>query len=339
MATPTIRSRWSALAALLLASSVATSAAADPLEIRIGWTNTPATLSPLLFQKTDFLRHYGKSYTVSLRQFTGSTPLLAALKSGNLDMGAVSFSNIGNAVIQQKMEDLRIVADGNQGGVEGYASVDFYVRNDSSIPTVADLKGKTVASNAAGGASDFGLRAMLHRQGLKPGGDYRLVHAPYPQLGAMLLDGKVDLVALPAPYTYEPKFKASAHVLFSVTDVLGPTQQLVTASTRGFLELNRAVVQDFFEDYLIALRRLLDPAHRDDAIRILALVTKLPEQRFSSWAFTKDDFYHDPLARPNIPALKKNLAALKDMDLLPEALDPEPYVDLSFIEEAARRLR
>jgi hypothetical protein len=37
---------------------------AEPLKIRIGWANTPATISPLLFQKTDIMRHYGKTYTV-----------------------------------------------------------------------------------------------------------------------------------------------------------------------------------------------------------------------------------------------------------------------------------
>jgi NitT/TauT family transport system substrate-binding protein len=334
----TLRSRiLAAIVALMIHG--ATAAESEPLNIRVGWTNTPATLSPLLFQNTAILRHYGTSYVVELRRFTGSTPLLAALKAGDLDIGAVSFSNVGAAVIKQGMADFRIVADGNQGGIEGYASVEFYVRNNSGIKTVADLKGKTVASNAAGGASDFGLRAMLHKQGFENGRDYTLVHAPYPQLGGMLLDGKVDLASLPAPFTYEPKFKAGAHILFTVKDALGPTQQLVTASRRGFLEANRPAVQDFFEDYLIALRWLLDPANRGAAIKILADVTKLPEQRFAGWAFTKDDFYHDPQGRPNIPALKRNLAALKDIGLMPVALDPEPYVDLSLITEAARRLK
>jgi hypothetical protein len=31
--------------------------AAEPLKFRIGWANTPATISPLLFQKTDIMRH------------------------------------------------------------------------------------------------------------------------------------------------------------------------------------------------------------------------------------------------------------------------------------------
>ena len=143
---------------------------------------------------------------------------------------------------------------------------------------------------------------------------------------------------MPAPFTYDPVFKANAHILFTLKEGLGPVQQLVTAARRDFLERNRAAVTDFFEDYLIALHWFLDPANRNEAIGILAAFTKLPPEQFASWAFTKDDFYHDPQARPNIPALKQNLATLHELGFLPAALDPTPYVDLSFIEAAARRI-
>jgi len=80
--------------------------AAEPLRIRIGWANTPATISPLLFQKTDIMRHYGKSYTVEPIRFAGTTPAVAALMAGELDIGSVSFSNVGAAILQQGMDDL-----------------------------------------------------------------------------------------------------------------------------------------------------------------------------------------------------------------------------------------
>ncbi len=313
--------------------------AADTLKIRIGWANTPATISPLLFQKTDLMRNYGKTYVVEAIRYAGSTPALAALRSGNLDIGSVSFSNVAAAILNQGTHDLRIIADGNQGGVEGYNSVEFFVRNDSGIKTVADLKGKVVASNAVGGAADFGLRAMLHRHGLQDKRDVTIVEAPYPTLGKRLLDREVALTALAPPFTYEPAIKANAHVLFTVKDAMGPTQQLVTGAMRGFLEKNRPVVIDFMEDFIMSLRWFLDPRNRSEAIKILARFTKLPEEQFASWVFTKDGYYHDPNARPNIPALTNNLATLKELGFVPIALDPTPYVDLSFVNEASRRLK
>jgi NitT/TauT family transport system substrate-binding protein len=313
--------------------------AAEPLKIRIGWANTPATISPLLFQKTDIMRHHGKSYIVEAVRYAGTTQALAALKSGDLDIGSVSFSNVGSAIVQQDMHDLRIIGDGNQGGVHGYTSVEFFVRNDSGIKTVADLKGKVVAANAFGGAADFGLRAMLHQHGLQDKRDVTIIEAPYPTLGKKLLDGEVALTALAPPFTYDPTIKANTHILFTVKDAMGPTQQLVTGAMRGFLEKSRPVVIDFMEDFIISLRWFLEPGNRNEAIKILARFTKLPEDQFASWVFTKDDYYHDPDARPNIPALTQNLASLKEMGFLPVALDPTPYVDLSFVDAAARRLK
>jgi sulfonate transport system substrate-binding protein len=313
--------------------------AAEPLKIRIGWANTPATISPLLFQKTDIMRHHGKSYIVEAIRYAGTTPALAALKAGNLEIGSVSFSNVGAAVVQQGMHDLRIIGDGNQGGVHGYASVEFFVRNDSGIESIADLKGKVVAANAFGGAADFGLRAMLHKHGLQDKRDVTIIESPYPTLGKKLLDREVVLTALAPPFTYDPAIKANTRILFTVKDAMGPTQQLVTGAMQGFLEKNRPVVVDFMEDFIISLRWFLNPANRNEAIKILARFTKLPEEQFASWVFTKDDYYHDPDARPNITALTQNLAALKEMGFLPVALDPTPYVDLSFVDEATRRLK
>ncbi len=328
------------LAALSAALALGAGAAcAEPLTIRAGWVNTPATMSPLLFQKRDILRHYGKVYVVEPVKFSGSTGVLKALHSGQLEIGAVSYSNIGAGIVQQGIADLRIVADGNQGGVDGYASVDFYVRNDSDIRSIADLKGRVLATNGLGGAADFGLRAMLHRNGLQDKRDVTIIASPFGTLAKLLLDGKVALVSLPAPFSYDPAVKAGARRLFSVKDGLGPTQQLATTAMRGFLEQNRSALHDFFEDYVIAMRWFTDPKNRSEAIAILAKVSNLPESRFASWAFTRDDFYRDPMARPNVAALKDNLATLREMGFLPVALDPGPYLDLSFIEEAARRLK
>jgi NitT/TauT family transport system substrate-binding protein len=326
-------------AGLMWAADCGLGHAAEPLKIRIGWANTPATISPLLFQKTDLMRHYGKSYIVEAIRYAGTTPALAALKAGDLEIGSVSFSNVGSAIVQQGMHDLRIIGDGNQGGVHGYTSVEFFVRNDSGIMTVADLKGKIVAANAFGGAADFGLRAMLHKHGLQDKRDVTIIEAPYPAIGKKLLDGEVALTALAPPFTYDPTVKANTRILFTVKDAMGPTQQLVTGAMQGFLEKNRPAVVDFMEDFIVSLRWFLNPANRDEAIKILARLTKLPEDQFSSWVFTKDDYYHDPDARPNIPALTQNLASLKEMGFLPVALDPTPYVDMSFVDEAAQRLK
>ena len=97
--------------------------------------------------------------------------------------------------------------------------------------------------------------------------------------------------------------------------------------------------RDFFEDYLRALRWFLDPAHRDEAVMIVASFTRAPRAMFDDYLFTADDYYRDPDARPNLAAVQKAMDALRAEGIIDIAIDARPYADPSFVEEAGRRLK
>ena len=75
---------------------------------------------------------------------------------------------------------MRVVADEFQDGVDDYYSEDYMVLKDGPIQKVEDLKGRVVATNAAGSAVD--VKAMLHKHGLEPNRDYTVVEAPLPAM-------------------------------------------------------------------------------------------------------------------------------------------------------------
>ena len=210
---------------------------------------------------------------------------------------------------------------------------------ESPIHTIEDLKGKTVASNGIGGATDMGIRALLRQHGLEDKRDYTVVEAQFPSMRAMLEQRKVDLVGVVPPFAYDPHFKESARVLFHMKDGLGTTQMIVIAARAEFLERNREVLNDFFEDFVRALHWYLDPAHREEAIGIVAGFTKQPKALFEGYLFTQADYYRDPDARPNLDAFQRNLDVQRELGFLPGPLDIRAHADLSFIEEAAKRLR
>jgi NitT/TauT family transport system substrate-binding protein len=81
----------------------------------------------------------------------------------------------------------------------------------------------------------------------------------------------------------------------------------------------------------------LDPAHRAEGIKIVAQFTKQPEADFSDWLFTKNDYYRDPDARPNLTALQNNIKLQKQVGLLNIDIDVAKYADLSLVDEAAKR--
>src|ERR1700712_5270142 len=116
----TMRWRIIAASALLLLLLVAGAARAEPLKIRVGWITVPTSLSPILFAKPELATHLGKSYTVEPIHFAGTSPMITALASGDLDIGEMAFASLGFAIQNAKLHDLRIIADEIQDGTEGH---------------------------------------------------------------------------------------------------------------------------------------------------------------------------------------------------------------------------
>lgn len=324
-----------AVAFLLLLAGAAR--AQEPLKVRAGWANAPSTMTPLIFVKKDILRHYGQSYVLEPIRFAGTSPEISALSANELDIATLAFSSFGAAVENAGLDDLRIVADSFQDGVDGYFSTTYLVRADSPIHSIEDLKGKVIAANGIGGAIDMAIRSMLRQHGLEDRRDYTLVEAPFASLNPMLLEQKADMVGGLPPFIYAQGFQDQTRVLFRMKDALGPTEMVLYAARKEFLDAHRAALEDFFEDWVRALHWYLDPEHHDEAVAIVAQFTKLPPERFRDWLFTKDDYYRDPDARPNLDALQRNIDTQRALGFLKAPLDVHQYADLSFVEEASRR--
>jgi sulfonate transport system substrate-binding protein len=235
------------------------------------------------------------------------------------------------------MDDLRVISDEIQDGVPGHGTNEFMVRNDGAITSVADLKGKVLATNAMGSAVDIAMRAMLRRSGLEANRDYTVVEAPFPAMRAMLAEKKADLISAVPPFSLDADLRAIAHTLFTQRDAFGVTQLTMWAARESFIQKNRAALVDFLEDTVRAIRWYIDPKNHDEAAAIVARLNKAPAARMD-WAFTSRDQYRDPNGMPNLTALQNNLKQQKEVGFLKEDIDVKKYADLSMVEEAAKRL-
>lgn len=327
----------SALAAALLGPAAVR--AADPLTIRHGFVSMTNVLSPVVFDNKEVLRHYGQSYVIEPIHFAGTTPQLQALASGDVDIVTFGNSTIIAAVQNARMEDIRIIADGFQDGVGDYFSSRFLVRNDSSITAIADLRGKVLVGNAIGGSLDVAMRAMLRQHHLEDKRDLTILEAEFAAMPSMLLDKKVDLIGEVPPFVYDPRLQAASHILFTMHDAIGPSEMIMLAARAGFLEKNRAALDDFFEDMLRGSRWFTDPAHREAAVQIVAAAAKQPPERLAAYIYTKADYYRDPTGRPNIAALRHDVETQMELGFFKPGFDIDKYLDLSFVEEAAKRLK
>ena len=309
----------------------------QPVKIRVGWVVVPASSAPLVLEKKDILKHYGRSYVAEATRFEGTPPVITALAAGQLDVGPLAFSSFGLAIENAHMDDLRVICDEVQDGVPGHGSNEFMVLNDGPVKTIADLKGKVLATNAMGSAVDIAMRAMLRRSGLEANKDYTIVEAPFPAMRAMLAERKADLVSAVPPFSLDPELRAMAHPLFTQKDAFGVTELTVWTARTGFIAQNRAALVDFLEDTIRAVRWYTDPKNHDEAVAIVARLVKAPPARVD-WAFGSRDQFRDPDCMPNLTALQNNLRQQKEVGFLKGDIDVKSYADLSLVEEAAKRL-
>ena len=312
--------------------------AADPVKIRVSWVAPISNWASIWLEKKDLAKHLGKSYTFEAVRFAGTPPMITALANNEVDIANLAYSTLPIAIQNANLDDLRIISDEFQDGVAGFYTNEYYVLKDGPIQKPADLKGKVVATNAAGSAIDVGSRAMLKKAGLEDKRDYTVIEAPFPTMRAMLAEKKADLIPAVLPFSLDPALKQISRPLFSSRDALGVSQFIMWTARKPFLDKNRAAMVDFMEDTLRIVRWFIDPKNHDEAVQIASRVTKQPPERFG-WLFTKQDYFRDNDMRPNLDALQANVNAVKDLGFVKANLDVKKYADLSIIEEAAKRLK
>jgi len=327
-----------ALAAGVLGLIAAGAASAAPVTIRMSWVAPLANWGSIILEKKDLAKHLGQSYTLETVRYPGTPQMIAAIANNELEVASLAYSSLAIAIENAGLDDLRVISDEFQDGVPGTFSQEYYVRKDSGIDKVEDLKGKVIGTNGGGSAVDVAERAMLKKHGLEDKRDYTMLEGPLPAMPQMLLEKKVDLIPAVLPFALNPKLRAEGKILFYQRDALGITQMIVLAARKPFIDAHRAAMLDFMEDLLRIVHWYLDPKNHDEVAKIASKITKAPPERFG-WLFTKDDDYRDPNMVPNLEALQRNADVTQDLGFVKQKVDIKAHADLSLIEEAAKRLK
>ena len=329
--------RLTVLAILALAAGLMAPAQAEPVKIRVGWIVAPASLVPIVFLKPELAKHLGKSYTFDPIHFASSTLQITAISQGEVDIAAFGYTSFPLAVQNGGMSDLRIIADEIQDGAPGYYSTPYFVRKDSGINKIEDMKGKVAATNGLGSGVDIAVRATLLKHGLEATRDYTVIEAPFPAHKAILKEKKADLVVGVLPFSYDPERNEFARPLFDTRSGTGPVALSFWAARKPFIDKNRAALVDLIEDYARVLRWLYDPANRAEAIGLVANYLKRPPAALESWLFTKKDFFRDMNAKADLKVVQSSVDKTKEAGFIKESIDVSKYADLSMVEEAAKR--
>ncbi|HEV8014791.1 MAG TPA: ABC transporter substrate-binding protein [Stellaceae bacterium] len=328
--------RAASLIALLWAAICA--AHADPVKLRVGWSDVPSSIMPILDRTPDLATHLGKTYNLDPIHFAGTAPMITALATGDLDIGEMAFGSFGLAIQNAHLTDIRVIADEMEDGVPGYLSIPYVVLKDGPVKTAADMKTRVAATNVVGSGTDIGMRAALRKAGLEDKRDYSEIEVPYASMKDALKQGRADLIATVHSTVLDPELQAIARPLLYLRDGMGVTAILFRVARAPFIAANRAALVDLFEDEDRALRWYLDPANHAKAVQIAAAFNKNSPAVYDSWLFTKSDIYRDPDNLPPLKALQSNLETQKAAGFLNIDIDVAKFADTSIVAEAAKRV-
>ena len=120
-----------------------------------------------------------------------------AIFSGSLDVTYIGPSPVLNAYAKSKGTDIRILAGAANGGSS------ILVRPQANIKTIADFKGKKIASPQFGNTQDVQIRALLTDNGFKitqTGGDATILPTQNADLLNLFQQGGIDAAWAPEPF-------------------------------------------------------------------------------------------------------------------------------------------
>ena len=169
--------------------------AQQPVKIRIAWVVPVANSPTILYEKPSILKHKGKSYEVELVRFQGTPPMITALAAKEVDIALFAYSSFALAVQNANMQDLRVIADEAQEGVDGTSP-----RRTRSSRMPRSIRSRT-SRVRFGLRRRRGCRRYRHagdaqdEQGLEDKRDYSVVEAGFPNMRAMLAEKKADLIS------------------------------------------------------------------------------------------------------------------------------------------------
>jgi NitT/TauT family transport system substrate-binding protein len=216
----------------------------------------------------DFCKQAG--IDLKFQTLGGGSAIVAAMKGGSLDLGAVGIVPALRA--RQGGLDLKFVAlasaesNHQEGGPQ-----DILLVKDAGIKTGRDLEGKTVAVNELRGVGQTWVSAWVAAAGADPG-KVKFQEFPPPGMVAAIAQGRADAAQVSEPFRSEGVKLGMTAIAFSqqLQDSIA-VAGIVT--TEKFLAENEELMKRFVEAF--ARSQEYATAHPDEVRKVLVKYTKL----------------------------------------------------------------
>lgn len=309
---------------IVLAAATADAAVGQPVTLRIGYGMAAEEPLWVLVAKPDLAKNHGKAYALDATRFTGSDKRSQAFEAGAIDLAASS----ANGVIFAAAEGVtaKMIASISRESPRGF-STSFYVKDDSPIKSVADLKGKIVGINGFYTSGHLWLKTALEKQGLAET-DVTITPVPFPAMQEALEAGKVDLGMFPQPFAALAEKQAKVRKIFDAKYGIPFEEELIVLIGKDeFLKKNAGAVRAFLEDLKAGMQFYLEKPREARQLLIDHKMVRVNPDVY----LAMNDYYRDPSLRVDDEALEKMQAVQIAAGFQKKRADVRSLVDLGYL--------
>lgn len=279
--------------------------------IKIGYQKNGTTL--LLKEKKELEKELNQDgYQVEWSEFSTASSILEALNAGSID-----FANAGDApsimALSKGMDFKYIASEPSAPNTEG-----ILVRDDSTIQSVKDLKGKKVAYNQAS-IAQYLLNQSLSSVGLSMD-DVKSVILNPPDASIAFENGDVDAWVVWDPYLTVSESKGNK--IISTAEGIVPFRSFYF-STSKIAEENPEVVQKVV-DHLNKVGKGINE-NPQEAANVLETNTKIPADTWIN-VLKRKDSNAELIDQPAIDDLMRQVKELKRIQLIKKSVKIEDFI-------------
>jgi NitT/TauT family transport system substrate-binding protein len=296
--------------------------------VKIGYLNVMDDAQAMLAKDAGFYDKHGLD--AELVMFDSGTELVKAIVGGQLQAGVLGFTNA--ATWAQKGADIKVVG----GAQMGYHSI--LVRKGSGIKTVADLKGKKVATQQKGSTADIVLNGVVLPQAGLARTDVNMVYVSPSVAIQSLAAGQVDAAFVFEPYESIAEATGDVESIYEIGKVW-PFPCMVVIASGKVLNEDRDLVNrllDAQQDAITMLQKqpkeaaalltkrfIAEPTLKSPSgteIAATDVVTKAVQNQMFHWEITPDE----------TSRMQEVIELMVKQQIMPESVAVDKFLDLKW---------
>jgi len=253
--------------AILLLSAVFRASAQSVTKLRVG----KAIAIAFSFVPLDIGIEAGifKKHGIDVEQygFGGSAKLQQALAAGSIDIGLGSGPEL--AFIAKGAPVMGVAALANQPSL-----LTLTVPKNSSVPTVADLKGKTVSVSTVGSLTEWLARELSRQQGWGTNGIKTLPLGADAAQTSALITRQVDGVVVDLGTAYKIEEQGSGRILVRFGSLVKDFHIHVIFARLGLIDKDPAAVRNFLAGWFESIAFMRQ--NKNKSVEIASHVMSVP---------------------------------------------------------------